>query len=71
MENGDISSQSNEEILSIVKEARKPGEGPKLGGNHNNVLGGGGGSMDFDGIEAFDDDTDDMETSDGDFVCAL
>ncbi|KAG6717468.1 hypothetical protein I3843_04G095000 [Carya illinoinensis] len=68
-ENGDISSQSNEEILSIIKEARKPGEGPKLGGN-NNILGGGN-SMDiFDEIEADDDDTDDMETS-GDFVCAF
>ncbi|KAF5458197.1 hypothetical protein F2P56_022250 [Juglans regia] len=67
LENGDISSQSNEEILSIIKEARKPGEGPKLGGN-DNILD--GGSMDFDEIEADDDDTDDMETN-GDFVCAL
>ncbi|KAG2716686.1 hypothetical protein I3843_03G141000 [Carya illinoinensis] len=57
------SSQSIEEILSIIQEARNPGLGPKVGGN---IV---GGSMDFDELEA-DGDTDDMETS-GDFVCAL
>ncbi|KAK6258842.1 Protein kinase domain - like 10 [Theobroma cacao] len=56
-------SQSIEEILSIIDEARKPGEGPKVG---SQAL---GGSMDLDDIDA-DADIDDIETS-GDFVCAL
>ncbi|XP_022775000.1 serine/threonine-protein kinase SAPK1-like isoform X2 [Durio zibethinus] len=54
-------SQSIEEILSIIEEARKPGEGPKVG---SQLLG----SMDLDDID--DADIDDIETS-GDFVCAL
>ena len=56
-------SQSIEEILSIIDEARKPGEGPKVG---SQLL---GGSMDLDDIDA-DADIDDIETS-GDFVSAL
>lgn len=56
-------TQSIEEILSIIQEARKPGEGPKVGGQFV------GGSMDLDDIDA-DADIDDIETS-GDFVCAL
>lgn len=55
--------QSIEEILSIIEEARKPGEGLKLA---SQLL---GGSMDFDDLDA-DEDLDDIETS-GDFVCAL
>ncbi|KAK7306107.1 hypothetical protein VNO77_44027 [Canavalia gladiata] len=57
------SSQSIEEILSIIQEARKLGEGPKVGGKFV------GGDMDLDDIDA-DTDIDDIETS-GDFVCAL
>ena len=56
-------SQSIEEILSIIDEARKPGEGPKVG---SQLL---GGSMDLDDIDD-DADIDDIETS-GDFVSAL
>ncbi|KAH1237045.1 Serine/threonine-protein kinase SAPK2 [Glycine max] len=56
-------TQSIEEILAIVQEARKPGEGPKVGEQFV------GGSMDLDDIDA-DADIDDIETS-GDFVCAL
>lgn len=56
-------TQSMEEILHIVQEARKPGDVPRAGGGP--LL---GGSMDFDDIEA-DADIDDVETS-GDFVCA-
>lgn len=57
------SGQSVEEILSIIQEARKPAEGPKIG---DHFL---GGSMDLDELDA-DCDMDDIETS-GDFVCAL
>ncbi|KAK9990294.1 hypothetical protein SO802_025279 [Lithocarpus litseifolius] len=59
------SSQSIEEILSIVQEARKPAEGPKFGGSFV----GGSLELDLDDLEA-DSDMDDIETS-GDFVCAL
>ncbi|KAJ9170393.1 hypothetical protein P3X46_018504 [Hevea brasiliensis] len=55
-------SQSIEEILTIIQEARNSGEGPKLGGL---LI---GGSMDLDDID--DADIDDIETS-GDFVCDL
>ncbi|XP_048233306.1 serine/threonine-protein kinase SAPK1 isoform X2 [Ricinus communis] len=55
-------SQSIEEILAIIQEARKPADGLKLGGH---LI---GGSMDLDDID--DADIDDIETS-GDFVCAL
>ncbi|CAK9179226.1 unnamed protein product, partial [Ilex paraguariensis] len=57
------SSQSIEEVLEIIKEARKTPDGPKKGGNFV------GGSMDLDDIDT-DADIDDIETS-GDFVCAL
>ena len=57
------SSQSIEEILSIIQEARKPGENPRASGQFV------GGSMDLDELDA-DADIDDVETS-GDFVCAL
>ncbi|KAA8530818.1 hypothetical protein F0562_005558 [Nyssa sinensis] len=57
----DNPSQSTEEVLAIIQEARKPAEGPKVGGHFV------GGSMDLDDI---DTDIDDLETS-GDFVCAL
>ncbi|XP_011022824.1 PREDICTED: serine/threonine-protein kinase SAPK2-like isoform X2 [Populus euphratica] len=56
-------SQSIEEILAIIQEARKPAEGPKNGGHFF------GGSMDLDDMDS-DADIDDVETS-GDFVCAL
>ena len=59
-------SQSVEETVSIIQEARTPAEGPTIG------VGGqflGGGSMDLDDLDA-DSDIDDIETS-GDFVCAL
>ncbi|XP_008813094.1 serine/threonine-protein kinase SAPK2 isoform X5 [Phoenix dactylifera] len=57
--------QSVEEIMTIIQEARKPPEGPKLGGEHFV----GSSSMDLDDMDA-DADLDDIETS-GDFVCAL
>ncbi|KAK8554314.1 hypothetical protein V6N13_073215 [Hibiscus sabdariffa] len=55
-------SQSIEQVLSIIDEAREPGEGPKVGSQFL------GGSMDLDDID--DADIDDVDTS-GDFVCAL
>lgn len=58
-------SQSIEEITAIIQEARKPAEGPKLGGGHFV----GGSTVDLDDMDA-DVDLDDIETS-GDFVCAL
>lgn len=57
------SSQNIEEILTIIQEAMKAGDGPKVG---DQFL---GGSMDFDDLDT-DADIDDIETS-GDFVCAL
>ncbi|XP_062148421.1 serine/threonine-protein kinase SAPK2 isoform X2 [Alnus glutinosa] len=57
------SAQSIEEILSIIQEAGKAGEGLNVGGS---IV---GGSMDLDEIEA-DGDMDDIETS-GDYVCAV
>nr|DAD22003.1 TPA_asm: hypothetical protein HUJ06_023466 [Nelumbo nucifera] len=56
-------SQSIEDTLFIIQEARKPAEGPKLG---SHLI---GGSMDLDDMDS-DADIDDTETS-GDFVCAL
>ncbi|XP_065876051.1 serine/threonine-protein kinase SAPK1 [Euphorbia lathyris] len=66
-EKGEEESQSIEEILGIIEEARKgPENGVKIGGN--NLF---GGSMDLDDIDDSDiDDDDDMDKS-GDFVCAL
>lgn len=63
--NTNTPSQSVEEIMTIIQEARKPTEGPKLGGEHFV----GSSSMDLDDMDA-DADLDDIETS-GDFVCAL
>lgn len=56
-------SQSLEEVLSIIREARTPLEVPKGGGH---II---GGSMDLDDLDA-DADIEDRETS-GDFVCPL
>jgi serine/threonine-protein kinase SRK2 len=55
-------SQNIEEVLSIIQEARKPLEVPKVGGL---LL---GGSMDLDDLD--DADLEDVETS-GDFVCQV
>uniref|UniRef100_A0A6N2NAT5 non-specific serine/threonine protein kinase n=4 Tax=rosids TaxID=71275 RepID=A0A6N2NAT5_SALVM len=63
IDNTNGESQSIEEILAIIQEARKPAEGHKIGGHFF------GGSMDLDEIDS-DADIDDVETS-GDFVCAL
>ncbi|KAG6705459.1 hypothetical protein I3842_07G180200 [Carya illinoinensis] len=56
-------SQSIEEVLSIIQEARKPLEVPKVGAN---IL---GGSMDLDDLDD-DADLEDTEIS-GDLVCPL
>lgn len=56
-------SQSLEEALSIIQEARQPLEVPKLGGSFI------GGSMDLDDLD-IDADVEDIGTS-GDFVCPL
>ncbi|KAF3970793.1 hypothetical protein CMV_005543 [Castanea mollissima] len=58
------SSQSIEEIQSIIQEARKLAEGPKFDGSFI----GGSLELDLDDLDA-DYDMDDIETS-GDFVCA-
>lgn len=67
LQNNDVGgpSQSIEDVMSIIQEARKPPEGPKVGSGPFV----GGGSMDLDDVDA-DADLDDIETS-GDFVCAL
>eukprot|EP00262_Sarcandra_glabra_P022182 TRINITY_DN9712_c0_g6_i1.p1 TRINITY_DN9712_c0_g6~~TRINITY_DN9712_c0_g6_i1.p1 ORF type:complete len:340 (-),score=57.69 TRINITY_DN9712_c0_g6_i1:269-1288(-) len=59
----DSTSQSIEDIMAIIQEARKPSEGPKVGGH---LI---GGSADLDDMDT-DLDVEDVETS-GDFVCAL
>eukprot|EP00268_Persea_americana_P033299 TRINITY_DN32989_c0_g2_i6.p2 TRINITY_DN32989_c0_g2~~TRINITY_DN32989_c0_g2_i6.p2 ORF type:complete len:149 (+),score=28.36 TRINITY_DN32989_c0_g2_i6:1010-1456(+) len=56
-------SQSIEDIMSILQEAGKPAEGPKLGGHILTE------SADLDDTDT-DVDLEDVETS-GDFVCAL
>lgn len=56
-------SQSIEEVLSIIQEARKPA---LLAKAEEHLL---GGSMDLDDLDA-DADLEDIETS-GDFVCPL
>ncbi|CAL5203801.1 unnamed protein product [Lathyrus oleraceus] len=62
----DSSSQSIEEISSIIQEARKPGEGPKLDGQFV------GGEMEFDEMDEDDDFDNDIETSDDfDYVCEM
>ncbi|XAR73431.1 Non-specific serine/threonine protein kinase [Bertholletia excelsa] len=55
-------TQSMEEVLAIIQEARKPGEAAKGGGLFV------GGSTDLDDLD--DTDLDDIESS-GDFVCAM
>ncbi|CAA0831170.1 Serine/threonine-protein kinase SRK2F [Striga hermonthica] len=60
----DYCSQNIEEALSIIQEARKPGDGPKLDAHLFD------GSMDLDEIDTDADIDDDVETS-GDFVCSL
>ncbi|XP_058096903.1 serine/threonine-protein kinase SAPK2 isoform X2 [Magnolia sinica] len=62
-DDADSPSQSVEDVMSIIQEARKPAEGPKDGGHFI------GGSADLDDIDS-DTDLDDMETS-GEFVCAM
>lgn len=59
----DYTSQSIEEALAIIQEARIPGEATKL----NDLFV--GGSMDLDEIDT-DEDIDDSEISD-DFVCSI
>ncbi|XP_062097674.1 serine/threonine-protein kinase SAPK2 isoform X1 [Humulus lupulus] len=56
-------SQSIEEVVSMIQEASKAVEAPKLGGDLM------GGSMDLDDLD-IDADIEDIETS-GDFVCSL
>uniref|UniRef100_A0A0D9VUT0 non-specific serine/threonine protein kinase n=1 Tax=Leersia perrieri TaxID=77586 RepID=A0A0D9VUT0_9ORYZ len=58
-------SQSLEEVMAIIQEARKPGESLKLNGAAQLAC---LGSMDLDDIDDIDDI--DIENS-GDFVCAL
>jgi serine/threonine-protein kinase SRK2 len=57
-----VPSQSLEEIMAIIQEARKPGDGLKLTGQIPGL-----GSMDLDDIDVDDIDVEDS----GDFVCAL
>ncbi|KAF3445894.1 hypothetical protein FNV43_RR11071 [Rhamnella rubrinervis] len=56
-------SQSLQEVLSIIEEARISLDAPKVGGHFL------GGSMDLDDLDT-DADVEDIETS-GDFVCPL
>eukprot|EP00268_Persea_americana_P033301 TRINITY_DN32989_c0_g2_i8.p1 TRINITY_DN32989_c0_g2~~TRINITY_DN32989_c0_g2_i8.p1 ORF type:complete len:149 (+),score=27.14 TRINITY_DN32989_c0_g2_i8:548-994(+) len=62
-EDASTSLQSIEDIVSIIQEARKPADGPMVGGLFLN------GSIDLDDIDT-DMDLDDIETS-GDFVCSV
>lgn len=57
------STQSIDEALAIIQEAREASDDPKTGRPMF------GGSMDLDEIDT-DEDIDEVETS-GDFVCAL
>ena len=56
-------SQNVEEVLSIIQEARKSLNVPKVGGL---LI---GGSMDLDDLDA-DEDLEDLQTS-GEFVCPI
>lgn len=56
-------SQSVEEVLSIIQEARKSLNVPKVGGLLR------GGSMDLDDLDC-DADLEDLEAS-GEFVCPI
>lgn len=62
-EDASTSLQSIEDIVSVIQEARKPADGPRVGGLFLN------GSVDLDDIDT-DMDLDDIETS-GDFVCSM
>ncbi|PKA49527.1 Serine/threonine-protein kinase SAPK2 [Apostasia shenzhenica] len=64
-EGAELPSQSVEEIDSIIEEAKKPVEGPKIG----HVI---GGSLDLSDVDA-DLDLDDIDASgdSGEFVCQL
>uniref|UniRef100_A0A0D9X1M1 non-specific serine/threonine protein kinase n=1 Tax=Leersia perrieri TaxID=77586 RepID=A0A0D9X1M1_9ORYZ len=55
-------SQSLEDIMAIIQEARKPGDGSKFSGQIPGL-----GSMELDDIDTEDIDVEDS----GDFVCAL
>ncbi|WVZ66734.1 hypothetical protein U9M48_015918 [Paspalum notatum var. saurae] len=57
-----VPSQSLDEIMAIIQEARKPGDGLKLSGQLPGL-----GSMELDDIDVDDIDVEDS----GDFVCAL
>ncbi|KAM7261643.1 hypothetical protein ACFE04_020720 [Oxalis oulophora] len=61
----DENEQSVEQVLSIIQEARKPGEGAEIAGQLF------GGSMDLDDLDIDDADIDDDIEMSGDFVCAL
>lgn len=58
-------AQSTEEVLAIIREARKPVDGYKLDGQFV-----GGSSMDLDDELDSDADIDDIDMS-GEFVCAM
>lgn len=62
-EDASTSLQSIEDIVSIIQEARKPADGPMVGGPFLN------GSIDLEDIDT-DMDLDDIETS-GDFECSV
>ncbi|KAL8034241.1 hypothetical protein ABFX02_12G014700 [Erythranthe guttata] len=57
-------SQSMEEALAVIEEAKKTGDGSKTSRLFV------GGSMDFDELDSDEEDVDDIDTSE-DFVCAL
>lgn len=61
-------TQSIDEVLAIIQEAKKPGEGPK----GCDLFVNGSSSIDFDDDDSdIDDDTDDEIETSGEFVCAL
>nr|CAB3455000.1 unnamed protein product [Digitaria exilis] len=62
MTDRNVHAQSLEEIMTIIQEARKPGDGMKLTGQIPGL-----GSMELDDIDVDDIDVEDS----GDFVCAL
>lgn len=61
-------SQSIDEVLAIIQEAKKPGEDPKV---CDLLVKGISSSIDLDDDSDIDDDTDDEIETSGDFVCAL
>lgn len=61
-------SQSIEEVITIIQEARKPVKGgPKIEGQFVGM----GGSVDIDDEIDTDADLDDETETSGDFVCSL